>query len=595
MLEGLKSDSPSLRQFVQSWVIFAVSRDGDLQILMQPLVKILTSPSTLRRPVLDSESEKYRIGIKFSQSDAEKDRAYAKYYYDSLGIPDPLDFAKSGQHCETTCHYSQVIDSSQLLYALSLLRSTIEVDPPSVIRRMGEALVETTSYGQGCKEKYRDSGKEDGVSKKTLLEMIISLCVDLMRSEYPSALEASLSNHLENLNVRMFSVELLSSVTRHLVRLSSHHQDMDDQNLSTLSSSFVSALVTLCDVQKSTLLILGRLVKDLRGFLKKEPNHPWLSLLKTAYHSSDPKFPLLSFFTQILMLVYSLVALETQYHSKHSATVATPTTTHPLSSGLGTSTGEWLPPVLSSLPTASQPFLQSLILDVLSDSLLAHLHPSLLQFATVLLPNLLEHQLAELAAKLLKQICCNLEKMPSTATKGKQSNGQLIILYLSSLSSILSWCMYGEMEPTSDKDWSSQRTLTPYWKQLLVADTLEEDSRLSPTSRAPSTMSWLLSVFSTSSQIGKSLSGTEGDDGDTTGFSRSRVGVNSRAGQQMLMLLPAVYNAVTEVWKGRSLRAANEVEFGGHTSLMGDVSKRKLNLEGQVCVRVCVCVCVCDM
>lgn len=603
MLEGLKSDSSSIRQFVQSWVTFAVARDDDLQILIEPLVKILASPSQLRRPILDPDSEKYRVGMEFSQTDAEKDRAYAKYYYSSLGIPDPMDFAKSGQHCETTCHYSQVIDSKQLLYALSLLRSTIEVDPPSIIGRMSATLVEATSYGQSsCKMSPDDSVvKEDGAaSKKTLLEMVISLCVDLMRSEYPSSLEASLSNHLENLSVRILSVELLTALIRHLVRLSGHHQYI---NASSLSSSFVSALVTLCDVQKSALLILGRVVKDLRGFVKKDKDQPWSTLLNKAHHSSDPEFTLQSFFTQLLMLVYSLVALETQYHSKHSPTVATPTSRPALatpttlrpalatptsSSGLSTATGEWLPPVVSSLPTASQPFLHSLVMDVLSDSLLTHLHSSLLQFTAALLPNLMDQQLAELAAKLLKQICYNLENISPTTPKGKRSNGRLVILYLSSLCSILSWCMYGEIEPTSlDQEWVTVRTLTPYWNQLLVTETLEEDDRLSPTSRAPSTMSWLLSVFSTSSQMSKTLSGSEVNDGGSTGFTRSRVGVNSRAGQHMLMLLPAVYNVVTQVWRGYGLRG-NEAELGGHaSSIMGDVSKRKFSLEAQVCVCVC--------
>lgn len=579
MLEGLKSDSPLMRQFVQSWVTFALSRAGDLQALIQPLVKILASPNALRQPVLDRESEKYRMGMELSQDDAEKDQVYAKYYYDSLGIPDPMDFAKSGQHCEALCHYSQVIDTRQLLYALSLLRSTIEVDSPSIIGHMGKALVETTLYPLGGKVgtcSGEDLLKEEGVSRKTLLEVVITLCVDLMRSEYPSALEASLSHHFENLSVRMSSVELLCTMTSHLARLSADTQDVEAETNSSLSSSFVSALVTLCDVQKSALLVLGLVVKDLRGFMKKEENHIWLTLLKTEHTLHNPEFTLRSFFTQLFLLVYALVALDTQCHSKQSVSVATPTT-NPSSSGLRTSTNEWLPPVLPSLSTASQPFFHSLILDVLSDSLLTHLHPSLLQLMTALLPNLLEHQLAELATKLLKQICSNLEKL-STITKGKQTNGRLTISYLDSLCSIMSWCLYGETGPAVDKGRPNQRTLNPYWRHIQVADTTDHCDRLSPTSRAPSTMSWLFSVFSTSSQMSKSVSGTEGEDGRPSGLSQSRVGLNSRAGQHMLMLLPAVYNAVAEVWKGCG-QLIKRAESGVHTALKIDVAK---NLEGQV-------------
>ncbi len=584
MLEGLKSDSPLMRQFVQSWVTFALSRDGDLQALIQPLVKILASPSPLRQPVLDRESEKYRMGMELSRDDAERDQAYAKYYYDSLGIPDPMDFAKSGQHCDILCHYSQVIDTRQLLYALSLLRSTVEVDPPSIIGHMGKALVKTTSYTLGGKVGLgEDSLKEEGVSRKTLLEVVITLCVDLMRSEYPPALETSLSHHLENLSVRMSSVELLCTMTGHLARLSAKTQGVEAETNSSLSSSFVSALVTLCDVQKSALLVLGLVVKDLRVFVKKEENHIWLTLLKTEHTLHNLEFTLHSFFTQLFLLVYALVALDTQCHSKQSVSVATPTT-DPSSSGLRTSANEWLPPVLPSLSTASQPFFLSLILDVLSDSLLTHLHPSLLQLITALLPNLLEHQLAELATKLLKQICSNLEKL-STITKGKQTNGRLTIIYLDSLCSMISWCLYGETGSSLDKGRPNQRTLNPYWRHIQVADSMEHCDRLSPTSRTPSTMAWFFSVFSTSSQMSKSVSGTEGEDGRPSGLSQSRVGLNSRAGQHMLMLLPAVYNAVAEVWKGCG-QLIKGAESGVHT-VQRDVAK---NLEGQVHCNLLVCV-----
>ena len=588
MLEGLKSDSPSIKQFVQSWVTFALSRSDDLQTLLQPLFKILAMPNVIRKPALDRESEKYRIGMSLSQKDAEKDQAYAKYYYDSLGIPDPLDFARSGQHCETTCHYSQVIDTGQILYALSLLQCVIEVAPRTVVSRMGISLVEPGAYCLEGKEKVftgEESGKE-GV-RKCLLELAISLCVDLMRSEYSSALEAPLSCHLGNLAVRISSVELLHCLLEHLTRLSAESMGVEGETSSTLSSSFASALVTLCDVQRTSLLVVGRVVKHLRAFKMKDVPHEdnvWLKLKNDEPSSLNPEFTLQSFFTQLLLLVYALVALETQCHSKQTAKVTTPQTDRPQSSGLRTSTNEWLPPVLPSVPTASQQFFQELVLDVLSDQKLTHLHETLLHLITALLPNLLDYQLAELGSKVLKQLCSNLEEL-SSSSKVKHRlrgewTGRQTTLYLSSVYSIISWSLFGETRPSPEEERSGYKTINPYWRKIRVTDSEEQESSLTPTSRQPSTMSWLLSVFSTSSQMNKSLTGTEEGGAGHAPFSRSRVGVNSRAGQHVLMLLPAVYNAVAEIWRGCG-HGAKGVELT--VSTKGDVGKRKLALMTQVC------------
>ena len=573
-----------------------------------------------------------------SPEDAERDPAYAKYYYASLGIPDPRDASKRGQYRENLFHYSQLFDTEQVLYALSLLQCVIEVDPPSVISSMSSVLVDPLSYGgshaRGTKETTDSSEhilrEAPSLAQKSLFELTLSSTMDLLRSDYPANLEASLSSHLDNINVKIASAELVYSLLTHLTKTlaSSRVCQATEGEASTIgrrkinSSSFVSALVTLCDVQKITLLTLGQVVRDLRDVhqcLVSLPNETnasdnslWTSLLQPGPLNSvsegaetlclDPQAALQSLFTHLLMIVQGLVAMETQCQCKQASAI-TPTqpTTSSTSSGLSTSCDVLLPAVLTSVPTATQPFFQVLLLDLLSDHASAHLHEILLNLFSSILPNLLNQQLYELAPKVLKQLCKNLEIAPQKKEKSVDSQTEpssscvdisrkLSVLYLDSLCAIIVWCLYGESQPPlcegSKSGHKYHQSMNPYWRRLQVVEVEEQSEPLSPNSRQPSTMSWLFSVFTASAQGSKSLAINDGSTSKQNYFSRSRIGINSRVGQYTLMLLPAVYNAIIEVWRQCCHSLGSESTGRGRSGYEVDVgevsSSRKTKMESEV-------------
>lgn len=636
MLEGLKSDSPSVRLFVQSWVNFALSREEDLHKLLQPLLRILLTPNTFRRSALELESNPLHIGMGLSAKEAEKDLAYAKYYYASLGIPDPRDASKRGQYKENLYHYSQLFDTKQVLYALSLLQCVIDVDPPSVLSSMSSVLVERLSYGASHAHSTKETTYSNehilretpSLSQKSLLELTLSSSMDILRSEYPVNLEASLSNHLDNVHVQIASADLVYNLLTHLTKILTPPQVCQeaDGDTSTLgrrkvnSSSFVSALVTLCDVQKITLLALGQVVQDLRYIHQHSESLPnetitkdnslWIGLLEqgplksvgdgTENQCLDPQTALQSLFTHLLMIVQGLVAMETQCLCKQgSAITPTQSTSSSVTSGLSTSCDIMLPAILSSVPTATQPFFQLLLLDLLSDCASAHLHEILLNLFSSLLPNLLNQQLYELTPKVLKQLCKNLETTPlkkersvdsnpsSSCVDSSRVNSNLSIFYLDCLCVIITWCLYGEPQPPlcegSKSGHKYHQTVNPYWRKLRVTEVEEQSESLSPSSRQLSTMSWLFSVFTASAQGSKSLATNEDTTNKQNYFSRSRVGINSRVGQYTLMLLPAVYNAIIEVWRGCGHNLGSEsigrVRLGYEVE---DIGTRKTKMEAEV-------------
>ena len=644
MLEGLKSEDVAVKHFVQSWVRFTVTKKTGLQQVLQPLVKMLLDASSLRRQYT-RPIPGYR---ELSAKDAEKDPAYAKYYYASLGIADPFAALKKDQYSDILLLYNQVFDASQVLYALSLLQSTIAVDPLSIITCMGVTVVDTTTYvrsslqhGSSNKQthflpifKKKADSHKDGptdchstvtapplVIRKSILELLVSSCVDFLRSEYPESLEASLDDHLQNVRVKLASADVLNIILCTFAKiLSRTHKEpsLDHVNESEADSSlaggagvvnaasFVTALMALCDVQKITLLQLAHIVQVLRSLVNGTSKNVWVEFSRfvAANDLNSPSTLLQSLFVHLLKLTQSLITLDTQ------CSTVNPSTTTPISASTslpaaGDTTAlkdSSLPPVLSNLSTASQPFFHAFVSEVLADSSLSHLHEHLLSMFVNTMANLLGHQLDELAPKILKQICNNLEKSLQSGKSGSRifesvtssrlhdkisGNqkvdvssqdssflGKLAVLYLEIVVSIIHWCLFGDLHlsHTHPDDHTRSKlhhhSLNLFWEGIRVAQVENSDSALSPTSKQPSTIAWLFGVFSTAAQKGE-VSGESGSSTYQPSASRPRVGVNSRAAQYIAMLLPAVYNAITELWRSYFSVGSSMSRVSSSSSLPG--------------------------
>lgn len=511
MLEGLQSADAAVRGLTQSWVKTSIARGSKQDALVkmvQPLLMILLEPEAQRRHKEEKVSSKK---VTLSREDAERDKKYAKYYFESLGIRNPYAPSRKEQYTDTVRHYSQLLDAGQLLYAIFLLQSVFSVAPQMFVSAAGNVMVDmsmyassvngtnasasgfpgpSTQHASGVDRLQSDCGLFGSVSdtssprmpnptlQKSLLELTLSVCSDLLRSEYHPSLDVSVDDRLENLKVKTSSAYLLSAILNELLKILAEQESAGATAGSTarvgvsvvhtpgdfkvFSPYFVSALVALCDLQLVALLLLGKSVEWWReAFLpsaassnggserrRRKENEMWTMLASECSqsgtegpYSNHLSIIIHSLYTQMLRVVQCLIALDarfslslpagTQHHHHHHSVSQPPNsdqvsiisgvmvsgiTSPPTSTLLSSS----LPAILPSCSTASQPFFRDFLLFVLLDSSLSLFHDNLLHMFLGSISNLLRHQLLELAPKVIMQLCQNVEMVVTPPCDKKQ-------------------------------------------------------------------------------------------------------------------------------------------------------------------------------
>ena len=620
MLEGLQSKKTAVTHFVQSWVKFATDK-SELQSLLQPLVRILLEADTSRNRTSAAVKRK------------KEEDTHAKYYYTPGTVETEKEESLKDQFSEIALQYTQAFDARRVLYVFSLLQSILAVDTATIVSSLGEVVM-TASLNQvgslaagGTTEVHSES--EGARTQRSLLELLLATCVDFLRSEYPDSLEMPLIDCHDNLQVKTSAAELLSTILNaFVVILSSPFAQTENEIGSKLTGvvshpSYVTALVALCDIQTIVLLLSAHVVQCLRDIQGQEsakqeggesPGVEGATAAQTGVwnclHTEnsadpspcDPTSVLRSLFVHLLKLLQKLIELDAQCSLSLNPTTPVSTIPQPSVSFVRQSSKltSQLPRIQPSLTTAAQPFFQALLLNVLADPALASLHSALLCMFTTILPNLL-NQLDELAPKVLKQICKNLEMvihLPKTAgatttnpendkhsTAPQLFSGELAVSYMESLVTIILWCYFGDSQlPCSSE--LRQHVPSMFWKVNTIPELDHSGDPLSPMLKQPSTMSWLFGVFSNSNSKGVAL--------NDVGAKTPQVGTSSKVGQYVLMLLPAVYNVVTEIWRHFCATAVAMATDGGHhrkgvalrdlLSETGTASERKRKIEHEVLV-----------
>lgn len=608
MLEGLQSSDSAVRSLTQSWVRTAVAKGSgeSTHKLLQPLIRILLESHTKRRHKMDELSSKK---ITLTRKDAERDMKYAKYYFESLGIENPYLPSSKDQYAEIVQYYTQAFDASQILYALSLLQLVVGVDPFNLISTIGNTIIDVSAYmGQGLHmhTQANDTGKivtpevelpdtptslpfPTLSSQKSLLEVILSVCVDLLCSDYHPSLKASPEEEIENLRVKICCAGLLSMLLDELLKiLAKHGANSDDSSPSEFkvcSPNFVSALLTLCDIQKVALLLMGKSVEwwvelssgggggggSVSSSTGGGKNRMWSDLARLSQlggGSGDPGVILKSFYVHLLQMVQCMIVLDTQFsQSLPIKTISSLQSTDLITVVSGVNISGTLPAISPGCATASQHFFRDFMLRVLSDFALSGFHNDLLHMLTGTTSNLLSQQLMELGPKVVKQLCSNIEgavavtlgprnlqQYDSVTANLEKSSTHLCIAYFDSILSIVTWCLFGDIHlyPLKGKSVFGKsyfrlhhRSSNPFFDIIRVKQAEGPKECYSPMHKQPSAMAWLLGVFS-SQKMALGTESVDGISGEAGLF--SRVGVGSLAGQHMVMLLPAVYNAMTDVW-----------------------------------------------
>lgn len=623
MLEGLQSKKTAITHFVQSWVKFATEK-SELQSLLQPLVRILLEADASRNRTSAAAKRK---------KEEDTSSAHAKYYYTPGTVETEKEESLKDQFSEIALQYTQAFDARQVLYAFSLLQSILAVDTATIVSSLGEVVMTASlnqvgSLAAGGTAELR-SESEGARPQRSLLELLLATCVDFLRSEYPDSLEMPLIDCHDNLQVKTSAAELLNTILNEfVVILSSPFAQTESEIGNKLTGaishpSYVAALVTLCDIQTVVLLLSAHVVQCLRDIQSQEhakqegggsPGVEGATIAQTGAWSClstennadpspcDPTSVLRSLFVHLLKLLQKLIELDAQCSLSLNPTTPVSTFPQPSVSFVRQSSKltSQLPRIQPSLTTAAQPFFQALLLNILADPALASLHSTLLSMFTTILPNLL-NQLDELAPKVLKQICKNLEMvvhLPKTAgatTTGPENDkhstapqlfgGELAVSYMESLVAIILWCYFGDSQlPCSSE--LSQHVPSMFWRVNTVSELDHSGDPLSPMLKQPSTMSWLFGVFSNSNPKGVAL--------NDMGAKTPQVGTGSKVGQYVLMLLPAVYNVVTEIWRHFCATAVAMATDGGHhgkgvalrdlLSETGTASDRKKKIEHEVLI-----------
>lgn len=626
MLEGLQSTDSSVRSLAQSWVRGAITSDNNEGIhrLLQPLVKILLESDTNRKHKIEKAASSKKVTL--TRKEAEKDMRYARYYFKSLGIENPYLPSSENQYAKLVQHYTQVFDASQILYALTLLQLALEVDPSNFVSVAGNTVVDVSLYATTVHMPHADTHR--GVapegespdtpimpsfpslsSHKSLLEVILSVCVDLLCSEYHPSLQSSALEQVENLHVKISSASLLAKLLHELLKILAKHstppEDGSPVEFKVHSPNFVSALLTLCDIQKVCLLLLGKVVEwwvelaveaGSSDGRKGGVNGVWSDLMELIRQTSGSDLAVIikSFYTHLLRVVQCLIAMDTQFSQSLPIKTRPPTESSHLVTVVSgvTISGTLLPAVTPSCATASQPFLREFLLQVLSDPALCCLHDSLLCMFTATVPNLLSQQLTDLAPRVVKHLCMNIEASVvgvagAQGSSGK-SNVQLCIVYFDSILTITTWCLFGNTPPhplhNSEQPGTGgshfrlhHRPPDPFFDVLRVKQAEGAKENFSPMNKQPSTMAWLFGVF-TAQRISSESDGGSGDPGLF-----SRVGVNSQAGQHIMMLLPAAYNSMTDMWTSFHSGCGKEGVVGWtESSVEGGGLTRKENMVHEV-------------
>lgn len=566
MLEGLQSRNVSVQCLVQSWVKFATER-AELQKLLQPLVKIFLKAES-KRTVTDFHKRR------------KEEETHAKYFY----VPKEMQERKrreTNQNEEVMLHYTQVFDTSQVLYAISLLQSVLVVDSASIISCLATSVVNMAAYTSESSHLTvaASTPAEHQAGTKSLLELLLAACIDYLRSEYPDSLDVPLDDHLDNLRVKTAAAELLSAFLHEFGQILSRYEKMETSGGSiTRNPSYISALVTLCDIQKLALLLLAQVVQNLRdlktskatskGTAAREKKHClWTKQSLSTKCSEEPSVVLESLFMHLLRVLQNLITVDTlcsPLSASSSHTLLPPSK----------SKSDFLPPIVPGFMTAAQPFTQVLLLDILADFSLVHLHRDLLLMLTSCLPSM-QGELDELVPRVLKQICKNLDNSLKESTSGKKAyqemqgtslisqslTGENIVSYLEFLVAIVLWSFFGECleDCLRNKRQLKHRGLDAFWDTSSVTHIENSNDSLSPTSKQPSTMAWLFGVFTASQKGVASEPGTK----------IAQVGVESKVGQHITMLLPAVYNTITEIWRHFSSGASVGIVSGSCSAVGG--------------------------
>ena len=474
--------------------------------------------------------------------------------------------------------YQQVYDSKRTLYALTTLWNIILTEPQKVLFSMATTSISNrlglrsqelqaicarhrnALFGKGF---YSDLSSDliTSFRSSSFLEVIVSTCMQYLRSYYPSLPQTRLNEEevVGNQKVRIVSCEVLRLIFNQLT--------VAIKGKPTFST-YLHDMLMRCKVQKS---ILQCIVSSVYNFQeKKEPNNTCDTAFADALiqfnecqtngstgFQEDLQKSLLKLLEELMILEHKVAPNmadkeQPTHNRKGSDSRAARIRFQPQISSL-----KYYPNML--IPAQSM-FL-SAIQTALQQTHKLHLHSNWLELVEATLP-FAGRSLSRLVVCVLTQMCQNLEstasKIPTKSLKDDKTelSPNYLIVILKSLATLCHYCLLDTSNTPSSPLLSPQ------------PQSIGTSSNLMTTNNNPFQMlSNFLHVFTVSDSNPETTStGKEGSANDPLISTRKTV----------LTHLPRVLSALLTVWK--QIKAAESESSDNGWQIMGRTKEVKQNI-----------------
>lgn len=519
MMEGLQSQNSAIVHCTSTWLI-SVCQRKQLDPVLQPLYNLLRESCPSK--VISEENEK----------EEKTSVDHSKYFYESLekekeGESEPHKLPYP------TYYFTQLLDSPRYSYGLSLFLSVYSVSPELVCAGLINTI--STSYFSKPHESSTNDGKyslsSPTESSKSLMEIILNDCMELLCSDYPHWLDTVDADLQSLFDVKVMSATFVVAILTCWIK-SLNGDDKDHCLVEGLNPSYIRGLLALCEVQKvilTTLLYLTSLCTA-----------PLLTTETISLVLSQQ-----SLFLQLLRALYCLILLE-----------AVMIKDSPLESVVVISESSQYV-YIPSYSLTSQSMLHELVLEPFSQTIDSNVHIPLLAFISVSLP-FWKDSLERIAPKLVKNICRNLANLLKKKFMDENNeyteytnsihvlhyNNELIVSYLQTLTTIVHYCLTS-MEIRSHNLPLNYQCSDLFWDvySFQISSKLQETlptKTVTMDHKRSFSFSWIFSgIFNRSTTEQVSME---------TCNDLSR-GISTSAGQKVLWSLHLVYGTLTHLWK----------------------------------------------
>ena len=607
VLEGLQSKSPSIQYCATTWVR-SLSESRQLSCVIQPLYNLIIDATPPKRL---PQYESPRTPKPFL--------SHAQYYFGSVEIEE--DKIEEEIPPYPLYYFSQTVDAPRLQYGLSLFLSFLIIDPIAICTHLAAAymtmssgfsspiassfddqsdhmvLPKSATFSNGTEQFFDPAespvqGKDKRPRRlhssvaKSLLELILTYCSNILLTDYSTKLEVSHTEISSLTSIKITAVTLTVNILKCMTGVVSGDSKLPEgQKTSLTNATYILCLLALCDMQKSTLVALLQMVDIYKNIpdedAKRCDNEQDNTVRSNGLVISLPHLQPL--FLQLLKALYYEICLESL-----AANVAKSPMSLKKTAKKNTNSDDKMVSYVPGSSLVTQPLFFHIINSILSRS---HLVLQQTYVLSIFCHSLwhFRDSLEHIAPKILKQVYRNLKELlaeknshsvntslsvtsrndlqarrrsSESSSPWRGSNGipcqtsELVAVYLNTISNIVHFCLLLNCNREASAKSNTTRAsvpplhyqiVDPFWNLTGPHQSEYESSTRLTTSSAVTPEK---SSFNLGWLFGGVFNGGVVNEQDKKVEEKQQEcrGVSSPAGQKVLWQLQHVYGALVKVW-----------------------------------------------